>query len=182
MRIDRVNLPTPSAIEIKTNRLVLRLYSLEDAPEIFACITPTLTRFMSWEPAPSLKEFEQIGQAWLGALANGTDYHFVVRLAQDNSFVGLTGLHAANTPRPELGIWVREERHGQGYGKEMIRALAAWATSQCNIEYFRYPVARENTASKRIAQGLGGIVAGEESTPKYEAVIYHIPPVIQQNP
>ncbi len=164
-------------IEIKTNRLVLRLYCLEDAPEIFACITPTLTRFMSWEPAQSLKEFEQIGQTWLDTRANGTDYHFVVRLAQDNSFVGLTGLHAAHTRHPELGIWVREEQHGQGYGKEMIHALATWATSQCNIEYFRYPVARENTASRRIAEALGGIVFAQESTPKYEAVIYHIPPV-----
>jgi RimJ/RimL family protein N-acetyltransferase len=164
-------------MEIKTNRLVLRLYSMEDAPEIFACITPTLTRYMSWEPSKSLAEFEHIGQTWLAALANGTDYHFIVRLAHDNSFVGLTGLHAASTPHPELGIWVREELHGQGYGKEMVAALAAWATGKFNIDYFRYPVAKENIASRRIALRLGGTVIKEEAMPKFQAVIYHIPPV-----
>lgn len=165
-------------IEIKSSRIILRLFTPEDADEVFACITPTLTRFMSWEPPQSRAEFELTWRAWQVAFREGTDFHFVVRSATNNSFIGLTGVHKAQTPTPELGLWVREELHGQGYGREMIQAVAAWATQRGNVEYFRYPVARENTASRRIAQGLGGTVAGQETTPKFEAVIYHIPPVL----
>ncbi len=164
-------------IEIKRNRIILRYFQSADAPEIFGCITPTLTRFMSWEPPETLADFEKVGQSWQLAFTKGTDIHFVVRSAVDNRFIGLSGVHKADTSHPELGIWVREELHGQGYGREIIGAVVEWATENLNVEYFRYPVASENRASRRIAQAYGGKVFAQKSTPKYEAVIYHIPPV-----
>lgn len=164
-------------IEIKSSRLVLRLSTLEDSGEIFACITPTLTRYMSWEPARSFEEFKLTRQKWQTALENGTDYHFVVRLAVDNGFVGVAGVHEAHTPHPELGLWVREELHNRGFGRQIIGAVAAWATQTLNVEYFVYPVAVENIASRRIAEAYGGVVHEQQSTPKYEKVVYHIPPV-----
>lgn len=65
--------------------------------------------------------------------------------------------------------------HGQGHGREAVAALAAWAAETFAPQSFSYPVAEANTASRRIAEGLGGVVVEQQQRPKYAAVIYRIP-------
>ncbi|WP_246688912.1 hypothetical protein [Mesorhizobium sp. WSM4310] len=38
------------SVEIKSLRLRLELFTAVDADEVFAAITPAITRFMQWEP------------------------------------------------------------------------------------------------------------------------------------
>ncbi|WP_454813107.1 GNAT family N-acetyltransferase [Labrys neptuniae] len=164
----------PPPIALFGERLLLRSFEPDDADEIFACITPSLTRFMAWEPSPSREAFASIWRNW-GTLAEvGSDYIFVVR-RRDGLFLGLAGLHRAGSKTPELGIWIREDEHGRGYGREAVAAVAAWASRNPAIQYFQYPVAEANLASRRIAEGLGGIPAAERRDRKYKAVIYHVP-------
>ncbi|MGJ4854607.1 GNAT family N-acetyltransferase [Labrys sp. La1] len=164
----------PPPIALFGERLLLRSFEPDDADEIFACITPSLTRFMAWEPSPSREAFASIWRNW-GTLAEvGSDYIFVVR-RRDGLFLGLAGLHRAGSKTPELGIWIREDEHGRGYGREAVAAVAAWASRDPAIQYFQYPVAEANLASRRIAEGLGGIPAAERRDRKYKAVIYHVP-------
>jgi hypothetical protein len=42
-------------------------------------------------------------------------------------------------------------------------------------ESFIYPVAVQNTASRRIAEGFQGEIIGHRANPKYESVVYRIP-------
>lgn len=39
-------------IEISTTRTTIRPFKPEDASEVFACISPEITRFMAWKPPP----------------------------------------------------------------------------------------------------------------------------------
>jgi RimJ/RimL family protein N-acetyltransferase len=93
----------------------------------------------------------------------------------DDRCLGLVGLHAAKTTRPEIGIWIREDVHGNGIGREAVAALAAWASGEFDPDYFEYPVAEENLASRRIAEGLGGSIVETRSNLKYTSVVYRIP-------
>jgi RimJ/RimL family protein N-acetyltransferase len=63
-----------------------------------------------------------------------------------------------------------------GLGRELIGAVRAWATRNFPIEYFEYPVAEENLASRRIAEAYGGQIIGRRENPKYRSVVYKIPP------
>ncbi|CAJ49854.1 GNAT family N-acetyltransferase [Bordetella avium] len=160
-----------TTIEIVTARL--RPFAPSDAAEAFSCITPTLTRYMTFEPAPSAADFETVWRAWLPAIAAGTDFTFTLR--SDGRFIGLAGLHRTGDPEPELGIWVRESEHRQGYGKEAVAAVAAWAGAAFAARALRYPVAEKNLPSRRIAERLGGQVFAHEQKAKYLALIYRIP-------
>jgi hypothetical protein len=40
---------------------------------------------------------------------------------------------------------------------------------------FIYPVAIQNTASRRIAENLHGEIIGNRTNPKYDSVVYRIP-------
>ena len=164
------------AVEIMSQRTVIRLFSEADAPEIFPHIAP-ITRFMAWQPPESLEAFSAIWNTWIPAMRNGTDLHFVVRAQDDGRFLGLVGLHDLRSRHPELGIWLRRDAHGQGLGREVIGAVTTWAARNMTVDYFLYPVAAENMASRRIAEFYGGAVRGERPNAKFMAVLYHIPPM-----
>jgi RimJ/RimL family protein N-acetyltransferase len=161
---------------LQTPRLDLFLFQMNDLADIYPCVTTTLTRYMTWEPAQSFAEIEQIGQTWLIAETKRTDHHFVLRNKENQQFIGLIGIHHLGTTTPELGLWIREDCHNQGFAKESLLEVFRWASTHISAQYFLYPVAIENQPSRKLAEFLGGTVAGYKTERKYEAVIYHIPP------
>ena len=50
-----------------------------------------------------------------------------------------------------------------------------WASATVDREGFLYPVAVQNTASRRIAERLGGEIIATRSGAKYDSVVYRIP-------
>jgi len=164
-----------SSIEIQTERLKIKPFSNADADEAFAAITPSLTRFMAFDPPPSRLAFEAVWRQWLSTIADGSDLTFVIRHSETGRFIGLAGLHNAGSPDPELGIWVSERDHGHGYGREAVRAVARWGATAFSPVAFRYPVAEDNHPSRRIAESMGGQVVDSKMTQKYASVIYRIP-------
>ena len=112
---------------------------------------------------------------WLRRIAEGSEYTFVVRERRTGTFSGIAAVHDAQTPEPELGIWISEREHGKGYGREAVASAMRWCVAECSPEAFRYPVAVQNVASRRIAEGLGGRVVATEQTGRFEQVVYRIP-------
>ncbi|MDI3249668.1 MULTISPECIES: GNAT family N-acetyltransferase [Pseudomonas] len=146
-------------IRILSQRLSIEPFCEQDAVESFPCITPSLTRYMSWEPPASLEEYAQVWGRWLPAIADGSDIVFTIRERVGARFTGLVGLHHTGSETPELGIWVREDKHGLGLGGEAVRAVVQWASQWVVAKYFIYPVATQNRASRRIAEALGGVAS-----------------------
>lgn len=165
-------------LQISTQRTTIRRFIPEDAADIFACITPAITRFMAWEPPATLPAFAEVWRAWPEAMEDGTEFHFVARYCDDGRFLGIVGVHAALSGTPELGIWLRGDAHGRGLGRELIGAVIGWARETIPVRYFEYPVAKENIASRRIAEAYGGQIREYRSNPKYRSVVYHIPPTL----
>jgi len=168
----------PNRIDLRTARLSLRPFQSEDAAEIYAGITPALTRYMSWEPPASAAAFAVVWRSWLTAFQAGTDIHFVVRRQTGNEFCGIVGLHQMGETRPELGIWIKEALQRSGLGTEALIAIAKWASQHEALEGFVYPVAEENKPSRRLAEALGGTVIGRREGGKYSSIIYHIPALV----
>lgn len=160
-------------ILIQSSRLQLSRFQMTDAEEVFACITPSITKFMRWEP-PSWNEYVARCERRMQA-ADPNNFSFVIRRLDNGECLGLAGLENADTTSPELGLWLKESAHGQGFGREVVGAVVDWAFKALGKESFIYPVAVQNTASRRIAEGLHGEVIGSRTNPKYESVVYRIP-------
>ncbi|MFK3797202.1 GNAT family N-acetyltransferase [Pseudomonas sp. NPDC088444] len=151
------------ALIIRTSRLSIRPFCETDAVESYDSLTTLLTRNMSWEPPASREEYAQLWAQWLPAIADGSDIVFAIRQLDDASFLGLVGLHNVNDRTPELGIWIREDKHRRGFGKEAVGGLVQWASEHVAPSGFIYPVARENEPSRLIAEAFGGIATGTDS-------------------
>jgi RimJ/RimL family protein N-acetyltransferase len=102
-------------------------------------------------------------------------FSFVIRRRDSQECLGMTAVEACDTESPELGLWMKESAHGQGFGREVVAAVAEWAHKTLGKKSFIYPVAVQNIASRRIAEGLHGEIIGNRTSPKYDSVIYKIP-------
>ena len=177
----RDHLPAPQQalagpILIRSPRLRLRSFEMADAEEVFACITPAVARFMTWEPPRSLAEFTARRQAVLDA-GDRRNLSLVIRRDADGECIGVAALDGIDASCPTLGLWLKEEAQGHGYGREVVGALVGWASHHLRPVGFCYSVAAENVRSRRIAESLGGAIISHHRTPKYEAVVYQIPAV-----
>lgn len=170
-------------IQIESGRIMIRPFSAMDADETYRCITPALTRFMAWEPPADRAAFDSVWQAWLPAIVDRSDFTFAIRQQgerKERTFLGLAGLHRVVGANAELGIWIREDRHGEGLGREAVTLVSQWASQTLGITRFTYPVAEANFSSRRIAESLGGVIIERRTTPKYDSVVYEIPEQVQK--
>lgn len=84
---------------------------------------------------------------------------------------------------PDLGVWVKIGAQGNGYGKEAILELKAWADANLVYEYLVYPVDRRNLANIRVPEALGGVICEETTLVKADGfelylIVYHIGPPV----
>lgn len=160
-------------IVIQSPRLQLSQFQMTDAPEVFGCITPGVARFMSWEP-PSWSEY--VARCEKRAEApDPNNFPFVIRRLDNKECLGMASFEGADSPSPELGLWLKESAQGQGFGREVVAALVEWGHATLGKESFIYPVAIQNTASRRIAESLHGRIIANRTNPKYDSVVYRIP-------
>jgi len=167
----------PGTVLIRSPRLRLRSFEMADAEGVFACITPAVARFMTWEPPNSFAEFAAQRQAMLDAKDPG-NLSLVIRQDDNSECLGVAALESADAPCPTLGLWLKVEAQGCGYGREVVGALVGWASHHRRAEGFHYSVAAENVRSRRIAESLGGVIISHHATPKYAAIVYRIPAIV----
>lgn len=166
---------------IETEAVILSPLSLDDAEEMFPQFTQSITRYMVPKAAESIKDITDFIERSVQQTREGTDFVYAIRRRSDSLFLGAAGIHRINTKTPVFGIWIREDQHGNGYGKATIHALHGWASRHLDVDYFVYPVDRNNTASIRIPESLGGIVQTTYSEENLSGrtlnlLEYHIPP------
>jgi RimJ/RimL family protein N-acetyltransferase len=168
-----------SSASLSSQRLLLKSFTRADAKEAFEAATPTIARFMSWDPAPSLEAFAAIWQGWIPRMRAGTDVSFIVRCRSSLEFLGVAALHHTDAAEPEAGIWIKETQHGNGYGREAIAMIVAFAANELGKRAVVYPVVERNLPSRRLAESLGGRIIATRVLRKsggieYSEVVYRI--------
>ncbi len=147
-------------ILIQTERLLLRPISLSDAKVIFKTFTSSVARHMTPKPAQNISETEEFIRNAINAFEEGRDIQLVIEKASE--FLGLIGLHSRKGHKtPEIGLWLKEEAWGFGYGYESVLAIIDWARNNIYLDEFVYPVDKKNERSKRIPLRLGAKLISE---------------------
>jgi RimJ/RimL family protein N-acetyltransferase len=150
-----------TAVEIDSERLHLRPTGEVYAQVIFEEFTSAITTFMFPAPASSIDETLAFLRGARAGIEAGIELEVVVLRKPEDEFIGHGGLHHVDSATPELGIWIKESAHGQGYGREAVTALCDWALENLDFDYLTYPVDRRNVPSRRIPEALGGVIEAE---------------------
>lgn len=79
----------------------------------------------------------------------------VVLKADRREFVGVVSIQNINID-PQLGVWIREDAQGSGYGRESLQCLINWyKETYGQTERIRYLAEQGNLASIKLARKLG---------------------------
>jgi len=76
------------------------------------------------------------------------------------TFIGVVGLHFAESLAPELGYWLGEPYWGQGYATEAARAVVA-AARTAGATALRSRALLANTGSRNVLRKAGFVEIGE---------------------
>ena len=148
-------------VEIETERLTLKPVSLEYKDMIFSEFTDEVTKFMFPSTPKQIEDTEKFINDSREKIKKGEDLGVSIFNKETNEFLGNGGIHHLDTKTPELGIWIKKSAHGNKYGREAVAGLKEWADKNIEYEYLLYPVAKENIASRKIPESLGGKVMRE---------------------
>lgn len=168
--------------EICTERLSLRPLEEVVARDVFENFDLSVTRYMVPRPAEQIEGIFAFIERCNQTKDAGSELILSIHRREDGEFVGGCGLHLTATPTtPELGIWIKTAAHGNGFGKEAILGLMDWAENNLEVEYFLYPVDRQNVPSRRIPESLGAQIIAEKmlqtmGNDELDALVFAIPP------
>lgn len=143
-----------SALQINTNRLILKLIHEKYIDDIFFNFNENVTRYMPFNPSKNKIDIVNFVENSKKNFINKTEIAFVI-LDFESNFIGCCGIHNINLKSAELGLWLKENSQSQGFGSEIIISLIEFIEQNLKLEYIIYPVDQENIKSRKILEKLG---------------------------
>lgn len=146
--------------------VTLRSYEFGDAPVLHQAVQESLTELSPWMSWATKGYTQEVAQNFVtvsrAEWSKGGLYGFAILNAQSGHFIGGCGLshihpvyHFCN-----LGYWVRSSQHGHGYAGRAARLVARFAFEKLNLIRTEIVIAKDNTASKRVAEKVGAHYEG----------------------
>lgn len=140
---------------LQTQRLVLRIYSQEDAESIFNAYAQdkAVAHYLSWKPHKSIKETKAFIDNCLENWALSSLYVWAIVLKSGELIGGISlRMHGS---RVELGYVIAKNYWGNGYCSETVKAISDWALEQTGIYRVGAVCDVENIPSARVLEKCG---------------------------
>src|SRR3954469_18889296 len=132
--IDPLLLDLPSSIQ--TERLTLRTPQAGDGTQLLPALLESLSelrRFLASLPWVAGEQTPESAERWCRNAASNflgrKDLPFLILERASGELLGACGLHRTvwETPRTEVGYWIRSNRSGQGFVTEAVNGLCDYA-------------------------------------------------------
>ena len=175
--------PDLLSLTIEGDRIRLVTISARFEQDIFQEFTEEITTYMIPSPAKNIEETRKFIVASRYGIKAGYNLQFVILSKATGEFLGNCGLHGEiRAITPEIGIWLKKNAHGKGYGREAVHTLVKWSKKNIDLDYFIYPVDIRNIPSRKIPESLGGqiIEQSQVKTPTgkiLDYLVYKIPSI-----
>ena len=161
--------------ELRTERLVIRAWRGDDAPELRPILLANQEHLKRWIPehvytAPPLPQLVERLDRFAAKFAAGVEYRYALRDALTGRIVGGMSLFPRDAAarvqltladRVELGYWLRSDATGQGLITEASRALLAVAATLPHLSHVEIRCDARNAPSAAIPKRLGFTLAEE---------------------
>ncbi|MFI6823456.1 GNAT family N-acetyltransferase [Micromonospora sp. NPDC050187] len=146
------------ALPIRTERLLLRQYRLNDVDALLAYYgDPLVARYVPWEPWSREHAAEQVAKRIHGLGVTGMDSVLALVVEHKGEVVGDVVLWPADETlsRGEMGWIFHPSVSGRGFAAEAVRALVDVAFKHCGMHRVIARLDARNEASARLCQRVG---------------------------
>ena len=132
-----------------TERLILRRYTLKDAPALQKAINhPDIAKVTENIPHPYNLEMaydwlNQLNESW----ESNERYVYAVTLKDNHQLLGTVSLTQIENDKANLGYWIGKDHWNKGYCSEAVKALINFVFRQTNIPMIYAHHLKSNPAS-----------------------------------
>ena len=183
--LDRTR-PTFPEARLETERLLLRPYRAEDAPDVALACQDELTQ--RWLPLPNpYTDADAI--TWCTGISHrfrisGEGIEWAAIRRTDQRLIGSFGLKRTDWRgrSSEIGYWVAPWARGEGLAVEAVGRIGRWLLLEQGFERMVLRAATGNTASQRVAEKAGftreGVArnAGFNNAGRVDLVVFSLTP------
>ncbi len=159
---------------IKTERLILRKFTLADAEEVYHNWTSDekVTSYVSWSTHKNVEETREVIQDWINKYENGS-YNWVVELEQTGELIGsISVIHISRKHNNcEIGYCYGSKYWNQGYATEALKAVVDYMLNECGMHVVEARYHSLNPASGRVMEKAGMVREAVLKERRYDAVM-----------
>ncbi len=143
---------------IEGNKIRLRGFEKEDVEVVHEAMNnPEMTQYLRlFRPFSKQDEEEWIEKTW-EKRKEGKEYSFAVVEKSTGDLIGsasLTDIDKINRSA-EIGIWIKEEYWGKGYGTETEKLLLKYGFEELNLHTIHGRAYGFNKRSKKVMEKIG---------------------------
>ena len=124
--------------EIKTKRLLLRAFSMEDSEQVYHnwASQPDVYRFLPWNPHEHMDQTKQVIQQWIDNESLNQRYYWCIVLKEVQQCMGVVYFTDYNliTKTIEVGFCLGKEYWNKGYMAEALNASSECMLMDCKLE------------------------------------------------
>jgi RimJ/RimL family protein N-acetyltransferase len=156
--------PRPIFKQLRSERLLLRPYRLDDAPALYEAIAESRDHLRPWESFANAFQSVEETEAWIlrqNAHWRAYDWFYLGmwHQAQERFLGGLwlgpRGLKGWQSAAFELAYWLRVSELGQGYATEGVQTLINYAFEVLGAQRLELSIDARNERSLALARRLG---------------------------
>ena len=143
---------------LETERLVLRPFTLADAPDVFVYTSdPKVTDLLFWGPHQKLQETEEYLTAVLRQYQTGEDGPWGIALRETGKIIGNIHLMDmdAKHRKAEVGFVLARAYHNQGIMTEALKKVLHFALGELGLNRVEGFCAVDNPASAAVMDKAG---------------------------
>jgi len=149
--------------KIKTKRLTLRKFCLEDAADVFEYISdPEVAKYARWHPSKTVEDAKKLLETRLKEYENHTGGLWGVYHNEDKKVIATVGFFNidTNNRKAEFGYTFSRKYWGKGYATEVAESLIDFGFNKFGLHRIEGLCHADNHASARVMEKVGMSLEG----------------------
>ena len=144
---------------IETPRLILRRFTLEDAPAMYRhwANDPEVTKYLTWPTHPSVQVSEAVLQSWVSCYVNPDYYQWAIVLKDMGEPIGSMAVVKQDDKvgKAEIGYCIGRSWWGQGIMTEAFQAVIDYLFGEVGVQRIEAGHDPNNPASGAVQRKCG---------------------------
>ena len=144
---------------LETERLVLRRFTVEDAPQMYAnwASDPVVTEFLTWPTHDSVEVTRQVLTSWVEGYARPDAYNWALELKESGEVIGSLSVVRADDDIAELELgWCMGRAYwGRGLMPEAAAAVVGYLFDEVGANRICAKHDVNNPKSGRVMEKIG---------------------------
>jgi len=140
---------------LETDRLFLRRFRLDDAPDVFAyCSDPETAQYVTWDAHKTQEDSLRFLQWTLSRYRDGEPSDWAIMEKESGRIIGSMGLVSVEPANLccEVGYVIGRPYWGKGYTTETLGRVLRFLFEECGLNRVQAMCCEENVASARVLE------------------------------